>query len=68
MKKVAKSRSGEANAMSIEMSKKFDEWFEQLPKKKQDKMMLSAIVFASSMLIASVAGIVAFALWLGSRV
>ena len=54
--------------MSIEMSKKFDEWFEQLPKKKQDKMMLSAIVFASSMLIASVAGIVAFALWLGSRV
>lgn len=54
--------------MSIEMSKKFDAWFEQLPKKKQDKMMLSAIVFASSMLIASVAGIVAFAIWLVSCV
>lgn len=42
---------------------KFDKWFDDLPIEKQNKLMFSAAVFATSMLLIVIISIITFIIW-----
>lgn len=51
-----------------EMLKSHDEWFNSLPKRKQDKIQFLTVVFACSMLGITIFGIIGFFVWLFQRI